>query len=308
MKENIKQCFWMVTPLSENPSSPGQGALGIEIRKKNKKLLEIIKDITDSLTVYCVNEERKILQKYGGGCHQKIGVSFFPTFFGIMKSEKGEPDNGEKFYSWSWNDAKKQPNNKITEDLIYPSSLNNYQFFERKEIDQSIIKINSIENHCIWISRKLALPEKANISSSNIIWTSGTTTWKKLAKSGIWVNGTADGMGEDYNPNISNLVSFPWIKLTHSKAPKTTINNVIATYELNEIPIKENLSNKKFFYWMSSSAFKYALRKNPTIINAIHYCGPGNTYNEIKKVIGDSNHLKISLSYLEWKKELLNQN
>ena len=308
MKENISQCLWMVTPLSQNPSSPGQGALGIEIRKNNKKLLEIIKAISDPLTTHCVNQERKILKKYGGGCHQKIGVSFFPTFFGLMKSEKGETDNGKQFYSWKQSDTQTEVNEKITDDMIYPSSLKNYQIFQRKQIDQSILKINNIKNHCFWIARKSALPEKANISSSNIIWTSGVTTWKHLAKRGIWVNGTSDGMGEDFNPNIANLVSLPWIKLTHSKAPLTTIKNVIATYELDEIPIKEDLNTKKFFYWMSSTAFNYALRENPNIINASHSCGPGNTYKEIKKVIRDSNNLKISLSYKDWKKKLTNKN
>ena len=304
MRENISQCFWMVTPLSQNPSSPGQGALGIEIKKNNKKLLEIVRAISDPLTMHCVNQERKVLQKHGGGCHQKIGVSFFPTFFGIMKSEKGETDNGKQFYSWKQSDTQKKINEKITEDIIYPSSLKNRQLFQRKQIDESILKINNIENHCIWIARKSALPEKANISSSNIIWTSGVTTWKHLAKRGIWVNGTSDGMGEDFNPNISNLVKLPWIKFTHSKAPQTAINNIIATYELNEIPIKEDLNTKKFFYWMSSTAFNYVLRKNPNIINANHSCGPGNTYKEIKKMIRDSNNLEISLSYKDWKKKL----
>jgi len=308
IRENIGQCLWMITPLSQNPSSPGQGALSLEIRKNNKELEKIINSISDPLTMYCVNEERKILRKHGGGCHQKIGVSFFPTFFGLMKSEKRESDNGDQFYSWQSIEKKQNINEKITEDLLYPSSLKNYQIFERKEIPESIIKINHVENHCVWISRKSALPEKANISSSNIIWASGIKTWKELAKRGVWVNGTADGMGEDFNPNISNLTQLPWIKLTHSLAPKTMINNVIATYELKEKPIEENLSNKKFFYWMSSTAFKYAVREYPDILNANHACGPGNTYNEIKKVIKNSNNLQIALSYSDWKNKLINTN
>ena len=307
MKENIQKCLWMVIPLSQNPSSPGQGALGIEIKKENTKLKEIITKITDPLTMYCVNQERKILEKYGGGCHQKIGVSFFPTFFGLMKSEKGESDKGEKFYCWEKSETQIKKNETITEDMIFPNSLKEYKLFQRKQINQSIIKINNIKNHCLWISRKSALPQNSKISLSNIVWTSGVETWKDLANRGIWVNGTSDGMGEDFNPNILNLTSFPWIKLTHSQAPKTTIDNVIETYELNEMPIKEDLSSKKYFFWMSSTAFNYALRENPSIINSNHSCGPGNTYKELKKVIKDSNNLEISLSYKDWKKKLLNK-
>ena len=308
MRENINKCLWSITPLSQNPSSPGQGALAIEIKKNNKRLEDIITRISDPLTMHCVNQERKILKKYGGGCHQKIGVSFFPTFFGLMKSEKGESDNGEQFYSWTINETRIKLSEIISEEMIYPNSLKDYELFERKQIDKSIVKINNIKNHCIWISRKSALPGDSKISLNNIIWTSGVATWKNLANRGIWVSGTSDGMGEDFNPNISNLVSLPWIKLTHSKAPQTKINNIIETYELKEMPIREDLNSKKFFYWMSSTAFNYALRENPNIIKAKHSCGPGNTYNELQKVIKDPNNLEISLSYKEWKQKLLNKN
>ena len=305
IKENIDKCLWVVTPLSQNPTSPGQGALGIEVNKENIDLIERIKKISDPLTFHCVTEERKILEKYGGGCHQKIGVSCFPTFFGLMKSERGELDNGKKFYSWSNNQKKTNFNKKITEEILYPNNLENYKIFEREEIPKSIEVINNIEKHCIWISRESALPKNINISSTNIIWTSGIKTWKALVKRGVWVNGTSDGMGEDFNPNISTLIQFPWIKFTHNLAPKTTISNVLATYKLKEIPIKENLNDKKFFYWMSSTAFNYAVRVSPNIIYENHACGPGNTYKEIKKMIKDPNNLQIALSYTEWKNNLL---
>ena len=183
--------------------------------------------------------------------------------------------------------------------------MKNYNIFEREEISKSIESINKIEEHCIWISRKSALPISSNISSNNIIWTSGIKTWKALIEREIWVNGTSDGMGEDFNPNISTLSTFPWIKFTHNLAPKTTIRNILTTYKLKEMPINENLNNKRFFYWMSSTAFNYALRLNPQIINANHACGPGNTYTEIKKMIKDPKNLQIVLSYSEWKNNLL---
>ena len=91
-------------------------------------------------------------------------------------------------------------------------------------------------------------------------------TWKNLANRGIWVNGTADSMGEDFNPNIDSLCQLPWIKLTHSKSPSSMIQNVLSTYELIEEKNLPDLSNKKYFYWMSSSAFSLAIAKNPQIL------------------------------------------
>ena len=44
---------------------------------------------------------------------------------------------------------------------------------------------------------------------------------------------------------------------------------------------------------------------NPNIINGFHSCGPGNTYKEIKKMLGQNENLQIFLSYDSWKSFLL---
>ena len=305
MQKNIDKCFWTITPLSQNPTSPGQGALGIEVLRNNKNLIKMIKKISDNQTIDCVNQERKVLKSYGGGCHQKIGVSYFVTHFGIMKAKKGETDDGVKFYEWEKNDTKMNLAIKANQDQIYPFSLKDHDLFKREYILNNIKKIKKISHHCFWIARSSALPLNTYINSNNIIWTSGMKTWKSLAERGFWVNGTADGMGEDTEPNINNLTTYPWIKLTHKTAPKTRIKNVIHTYSLKELPINENISNKKFFYWMSSSAFNYVLKQYPEIINGYHACGPGNAYEAIKKVIKDPKHLEVVLSYKAWKKKLV---
>ena len=306
IKENIKKCLWVITPLSQNPTSPGQGALGIEVKKDNKQLIEMIISISDQKTIECVNQERKILKEYGGGCHQKIGVSFFPTSFGLMKSKKGETDDGEKFYEWKKNVNQNLRKDKISEKDIYPLYLKDHKLFSREIIKESIKKIDALTEHCILIARNSALPEDASMDASNIIWVSGMKTWKALVERGIWVNGTADGMGENVDPQIDSLTTNPWVKLTHSSAPPSKIKKIIFTYVLQELPITENISDKKYFYWMSSTAFNY-LRKNfPDIINANHACGPGNTYEEIKKTITNPEQIKIALSYDAWKKDLLN--
>ncbi len=305
IKDYINKCLWTITPLSINPTSPGQGALACEIRNEDNTLNNMIKKINHKDVFDCAEKERKVLKKYGGGCHQKIGVSFFPMFFGLVHSEKGETDNGHKFSSWKINDNFIL-NEKISEKDLYPSSLKNYNLFSREEIKESIELIESLRNHCILVSRKSSLPIEAKIHDSNIIWSSGTKTWKALANRGVWINGTADGMGENVDPRIETLTSYPWIKLTHLGAPKNKIKESVETYKLLEMPIKEDIRNKKYFYWMSSSAFKYVKKYYPEIINANHSCGPGNTYIEIKKIITDPKKLSIALSYNSWKEKLLN--
>ena len=305
MQKNINQCLWTITPLSQNPTSPAQGALGIEVLRNNKDLIKIIKVISDQETIDCVNQEREILKAYGGGCHQKIGVSYFFTHFGLMKAKKGETDDGVNFYEWEKDISSLNLDKKANEDQIYPPSLKGHKLFKREYILDSVKKIKEISQHCFWVSRSSALPKDAQIDSTNIIWTSGIKTWKSLAQRGFWVNGTADGMGEDAYSNIDNLTLNPWIKLTHKSSPKTKIKNIIHTYSLKELPIEKDIINRKFFYWMSSSAFNYVLKRYPEIIDKHHACGPGNTYKAIKKVIKDPKHLEVALSYNAWKKKLV---
>ena len=121
--------------------------------------------------------------------------------------------------------------------------------FKREYILDSVKKINELSERCIWIARSSALPVESQINSTNIVWTSGVKTWKSLAQRGIWVNGTADGMGENFDNNIDNLTTNLWIKLTHQSAPKTKIQDVICTYILKELPLDADITNKKFFYW-----------------------------------------------------------
>ena len=108
------------------------------------------------------------------------------------------------------------------------------------------------------------------------------------------------------DPKIKFLTNNEWVKLTHLDSPVSRIKNVIHTYKLEKNKISLNFENKNYFYWMSSSAFKYAITKYPNIQNKFHFCGPGNTYNEIKKILGDdSRNLTVELSYKDWKNNIL---
>lgn len=52
----------------------GQGALGIEIRKGDTRILEILKEICDVPTTICCLAERSLLRTLEGGCSVPIGV------------------------------------------------------------------------------------------------------------------------------------------------------------------------------------------------------------------------------------------
>ena len=46
IKDYINKCLWTITPLSINPTSPGQGALACEIRNEDNTLNNMIKKIS----------------------------------------------------------------------------------------------------------------------------------------------------------------------------------------------------------------------------------------------------------------------
>ena len=306
LKHYIDQCLWTIVPLSINPCSPGQGALAIETRINDENLNSLLEKVNYETEFKNVESERKILSGYGVGCHQKIGVSYISHKHGLIISKRGENQDGKHFESWNLENSNNNKNQCDNKEEIYPESLENYKVFERKQIDDSISKINSLSNNCIFVSRANALPKEAQISSDNIIWTSGLSTWKQLSSKGIWVNGSSDGLGEDFENNLSALTNFSWIKLTHKDAPISKIIDRIETYKLERLDLKIS-TNKKYFYWMSSSAFQYSIEKYPEIKDKYHYCGPGNTYNEIYSILGSNKNLFVELSYDTWKKKLLNR-
>jgi hydroxymethylbilane synthase len=221
LKKYINECLWSVLPLSINPCSPGQGALAIETRIKDNKLNEILNDINISIDYSNVIEERNILKNYGGGCHQKIGVSYISHKLGLVVSKRGEDESGNHFESWNLIEPKNKSFFCNTLDEIYPEDLKNYKIFSRKQLNENVENLNNLQNKCIYISRISSIPDQSKIKSNNVIWTSGLRTWKNLAERGIWVNGTSDGLGEDFDKDINSLTNNLWVKLTHSQSPES---------------------------------------------------------------------------------------
>ena len=95
IKNIISKNKWIILPLSIFPTAPGQGAIGIEARKDRKDLKIIINKITDKIVFDNVLKEKNILNKYGGGCQQKIGVSIYSQNGRTIFSMKGETEQGE---------------------------------------------------------------------------------------------------------------------------------------------------------------------------------------------------------------------
>lgn len=68
--DKITQYF----PITEIIPSPGQGALGIMMKKNNTKLLSLIRKLNHKSSELCIEAERACAQEMGGGCKMPVGV------------------------------------------------------------------------------------------------------------------------------------------------------------------------------------------------------------------------------------------
>ena len=281
MQKNLR---WMVLPLSQNPCAAAQGALAIEARKDDESVKEIISTISNQETFNSVEVERTILKSYGGGCHQKIGVSHEILGAGALMTIRGETEAGEDLSERSLDNNVDNYFDSLNQTNYFPKNRDELKFFERKPILDSIEVLKKVKNKGIYVSRSNALQSNDLIDDSNIIWTSGIDTWKSLAKKGYWVNGTSDSLGENNSPEESMFKEVSWLKVSH----KDNLNenkSVIATYELSPLDVSKRLLECDYFYWMSTSSFELALKKYPELKGRNHACGLGKTFELIEKTV-----------------------
>ena len=71
MKNKISQIF----SLSEIIPSAGQGAIALQCRKNDFRMIKLLKDINHKKTNICVNAERDVLKILDGDCETPVGVN-----------------------------------------------------------------------------------------------------------------------------------------------------------------------------------------------------------------------------------------
>jgi hydroxymethylbilane synthase len=292
----LTQCRWMVLPLSANPTAAAQGALAVEIKSGRPELRELFAAINDADAFETTIYEREILKRYGGGCHQKIGTSVLRRPYGEITFLRGLTDDGVVLKDVRLKTNRPRPA-KIAKDLMWPRTPSDSDWFIREPVPATI------PNSPLWVAKADALPEDAGVSDSQLVWTAGSKTWLKLASRGIWVNGSADGLGEHEDPRIETLAggAVNWTKLTHADAPSENGMRSLATYRLIPTTDPPSIEGKQHFFWSSGSAFERALSVNPWLKSMMHFCGPGNTQKALQR---NGVEAHVFLSHEQWLSEM----
>jgi len=282
--------LWMALPLSLFPTAAAQGALAVEMRSDRADLLSHMSFIHHAETFDCVTRERNKLAAFGGGCHQKIGVTCVPHHrFGWTEFYHGEPDGQPALRKMTFGDA---PMPVPPGHSYWPE--NSRPIFERRPLHGLLNPGGDL-----FVSRADALPERWSISESQCVWAAGARTWKKLAQRGIWVHGCADGLGESL-PEVEDLLGrrASWTKVTHADSANDRHFTCLPTYRLEPLVVSGPPLVDAYF-WPSESLFRWALAKRPEIRGKRHASGPGFTAEAIEKELGRA--IDVYYNYSHWR-------
>lgn len=300
-KKDFMQFTTIILPLSEFPAAAAQGCIALEYRNSDKNLKNIIEKVNHTESFKNCQQERKFLAYWGGGCSLDIGATIDQTVKERILFSRGK-DNKTNSYFHNKKYLNKIKVKKVKN--IFPNSLKNYQMFYRQPLSLK----KPIDKDIIIVSRANFISKKMFKKSSYII-ASGNGTWRKLNKLGILVNSSLDNFGEGYRlPSYiySQSRQKPY-KITYKENKIDSKFKKIHNYSLSP-SVSRNTIDTLFiaesFYWMSFSAFELAIKLRPEILNNRNACGPGNTFNQISKII-PKEQLNVYLSYEDFKENEL---
>lgn len=312
LKQLLNSTRWMVLPLKECPSAPAQGALAVECRADDLKIQTVLRRLHDDKTEQEVRAERQLLSDWGGGCHQRFGATSVEVdLLGELLFVRGVTPNHQRVDELSWNQKKrsqKPTQQKIWDGMVWRSKSNSEQMSGVKL--SPLCEKRDQKGGALFIAHSRAAQGFSEEGFENLrVWTSGTSSWKRLAQQGIWVEGCAEGFGFDHLMPILNepVLALPplnqWSVLTHQDALEEWKEKKIqafATYEVNaHYPEAARLALQEatFIFW--SSASQYNELKQWVSPQAIQACGPGKTAHWL---ISNDIPVEVFPSVEEWRK------
>jgi len=297
VRERLDRCRWMVLPLRDVPGAPAQGAVAVEA-PIDSRVADHFAAISHEPTWDAVQGERAVLARYGGGCHEALGVTILPREYGSVVSIKGRLSSGASEDGWSLIGAGLVPP-RVSETDIFPRRD------ERQRATRRGLDVAPPADGGLWVARAEALPESWRVTTDRLVWAAGGTTWRRLAARGVWVNGCADGLGDSEPPGVDLLAghTIRWHRLTHRAAAESD-PAALATYDVQEA-LPEDLAARTHFFWTSGTQFLQAVDRWPELVNCWHASGPGRTWQTLRRRLGQDARARVWLDYDQWQREIL---
>ena len=305
----LRDIRWMLLPITDCPSAPGQGALAVECRSDDETVRTLLSALNDPASARHVGEERRVLAEHGGGCHQQFGATCVEhPGCGPLLYVTGRGTRGELLDRVDWLAMPPTPAGRIT-------AWDGFRARESNDVPADKI---SAEVHAtlrgssapVFVAHSRALPSGAEADlEGRRVWTSGTASWWRLAERGVWIEGCAEGLGYDW---IASTLAEPvldlpslsgWQVLSHAgSADYWPAGQVIGTYHLPDVA-SQAISDPRAVthaYWASGSQFRELWSQLPPTVH--HACGPGKTADAIRAA--GVHRLTVFPAVHEWRRWL----
>jgi hydroxymethylbilane synthase len=299
LKKALKDFAVQIIPLSQSPTSAAQGSLAIEISKKNTRIKSILKEINQINDFNLVNKERAHFKTWGGGCHQKMGVTFKNQNGHLVKFERGL-DQKDNFV---WNQEIIQTQNGSLKNPIQQRQLAEFHN-DLTKLTEKLKPYKAKKSDALIVTKGNLLATDS--AQPQVLWTSGIETWKQLAEQGYWVTGSYDSLGESKSPEVDVLLGGKqkWKKLTHKNGHTKKWAKTLKLYEVSYSGFEKvaEHKNKDYFFWSHGDLFLASLKRFPWLKKKKHICGLGSTLDVISKHL-DSKNIITVYNFKEWKKK-----
>lgn len=299
---------WMVLPLAECPTAPGQGALAVECREIDALTMSLLRTLHDEASARQVDEERAVLARYGAGCHQRFGATCIThPACGNVLYVRGSAADDRALDEVRWLSLPKAPASRaVAWDGMRAREAAFLDTSAELELDSALF----MSEAPVFIAHSRALLEGSEARmAGRRVWTSGVQSWRRLAARGVWVEGCADGLGFDWitstleEPVLGLPALDDWQILTHAAAIETwQRGQVIGTYTLPhaEAHAIDNAANITHAFWATGSQFRELQAPLPASVE--HACGPGRTADLIRA--SGVRKLTVFPSVDEWRRWL----
>jgi hypothetical protein len=278
----------MVLPLTACPTAPGQGALAVECRAGDTRTEAVLGEFHDAETERCVRRELHLLaqvpveQRGGFGATAVRHDSCGPLTF-----TRGA-DAGNSSGRVLWNMPPRPVAARIWDGAEWI----------RASHDEALSGAAIGEPPAVFLAHWRAFNAGLRLHAATRLWVSGTASWRRLAREGLWIEGCADNLGFAFiAPTLrSPVLQLPplaaWTVLTRDDAMASwddgAVGRVIATYKVTPPAddrtlraIREQVAGATHFFWGSAAQFRAVRDWLPA--NSHHSCGPGKTYRALRQ-------------------------
>lgn len=279
----LRETRWMIMPLRECAAAPAQGALAVECRADDEDTFAKVSRIHDATTAASVARERAWLERWGGGCHQRFGATHIAhaAFADGILFMAGRNPADELCDRLEWA-IPARPAGEIR-------AWSGVEW--RKTATKGKARGAQPINGAVFVAHSRAW-EGLPSSPAARVWVSGTSSWSALARQGVWVEGSAEGLGYQW---IRGLLAEPvlglpeesaWSILTHEAAREDWPGRAVqATYSVQELAYPPEalsaLQAATHVYWGSASQREALAAQVPA--GALEACGPGKTAENLRR-------------------------